>query len=570
MKLLPVPSLTETLNRYRLWVKPHLSDADFQKTSAIIHHFEQQEGPQLQQHLQNFAAEKKESSWLIDDWRKSYLQGRTPAALGANVSLELIFKDLEKIDGTLNQAAHFIAAQAKVHADYFSGAYHESYSPRGDKLCFEQLSILKGASRIPQKDIDRYFINDDLSTSRHIAIIWKNHTYLMPVLDEAGTIYSPNAIKKALKQIDQQTTDAPQPYFHSLSYAENNEASEILEQLCIHSENQHAFDAINRALFAITFIEADLSYIESAFEATFGEHFWAYKPLSYLYNLQTGQIQHHVEHTYEDAGTLVEIHQKATANLQAGLQGTDGVIPIDKIDWVHSDATQQALLETSASYQKKAAEYKQTSLDIPLKPASNYIRFSKDAAIQFALQYAMQKTFNQINNVYEAVDMREFQSGRTECVRPVSSQSVHFVHLLLQEDHPKSEQAQLKEFFLTAEAEHRERIKACKQGHGVNRHLMGLSNMAQKLNIQSALFDDIGYQKITTDFLSTTTLGDNGVVRDVGFIPAMDEGYAIYYQSYRDGIRFLLTYKKAHSEKTQQFIAALTEGIQRIFALVEQ
>ena len=97
--------------------------------------------------------------------------------------------------------------------------------------------------------------------------------------------------------------------------------------------------------------------------------------------------------------------------------------------------------------------------------------------MQFLLQYAQLTTYGSVRNTYEAVDVSHFKNGLTECVRPVSNESLAFVSTLLQEK-PSREALE------AALAEHKARIKASKLGQGANRHLLGLQLMAAKANSQ--------------------------------------------------------------------------------------
>ena len=128
--------------------------------------------------------------------------------------------------------------------------------------------------------------------------------------------------------------------------------------------------------------------------------------------------------------------------------------------------------------------------------------------MQFVLQYAQKKAFNEVRGMYEAVDMRDYQYGRTESVRSVSCESVDFINSLINND--SDSYSKLK----VAEVEHKNRIKACKVANGVNRHLLGLYLMVSKLSAEDKaialeFFNDIGYKKISENFLSTTSLGYN-------------------------------------------------------------
>ena len=79
-------------------------------------------------------------------------------------------------------------------------------------------------------------------------------------------------------------------------------------------------------------------------------------------------------------------------------------------------------------------------------------------------------------------------------------------------------------------AEHKARIKACKLGQGPNRHLLGLKLMAAKEGDElPEFYKDEGYQTFTTDFLSTSTVGDNSTVVNFAFVPTSVGGLSIIY-----------------------------------------
>ena len=121
------------------------------------------------------------------------------------------------------------------------------------------------------------------------------------------------------------------------------------------------------------------------------------------------------------------------------------------------------------------------------------------------------------------MDVSHLKNGRTECVRPVSEESLAFVGTLLQEKPSR-------EALDAVLAEHKARIKACKLGQGSNRHLLGLKLMAAKAGGElPEFYKDEGYQTFTTDFLSTSTVGDNSTVVNFAFAPTSVGGLGINY-----------------------------------------
>ena len=148
------------------------------------------------------------------------------------------------------------------------------------------------------------------------------------------------------------------------------------------------------------------------------------------------------------------------------------------------------------------------------------------------------------------MDVSHFKNGRTECVRPVSEESLAFVGTLLQEK-------------LSREAlvEHKARITACKLGQGPNRHLLGLKLMASKAGGElPEFYKDEGYQTFTTDFLSISTVGGNSTVVNFAFAPTSVGGLGINYTITPEGWLYTVSHTQEQQEKVNTFVDALKVG----------
>ena len=89
-------------------------------------------------------------------------------------------------------------------------------------------------------------------------------------------------------------------------------------------------------------------------------------------------------------------------------------------------------------------------------------------------QLASYKLRGQPCTTYEPVATRRFLHGRTEAMRPVTMESIEFTRKMMD---PVSSDDEKADALRAAVQRHVARMKECKGGRGVDRHLLGLKNM---------------------------------------------------------------------------------------------
>lgn len=549
---LPVPELAETCARYLKQVRPLLNDEEYKKTAASVRYFQSRSGKTLQTQLQA-SAEQSETSWLLDTWLKSYLDIRTPLPLASNVGFTLRTHD--------KSLSEWTAALAAVCADYQHGRIPAPQTPQGTPLCMHQWQILRGAARIPQTGSDGYRIAE--TAGRHIGVLHNGFYYRITALDDHFEAYHPDTFKQAFEQILADHTQNPYPIAVP-SYLGGNAAARVYRDLKAKEDNTELAEHIETDLFHISLDHIPLSPDEDLARATFQPHqnVWCYKPITFCYNHATQNLFLHCEHTWEDGGTLKSIVALAGAKLSAP-QGKKTAPAISRHQWNLTPAQKKNWPQWHQQYAGQAAKMRVTGLAVPFNGNGIPQGMSQDALMQFLLQYALLTTYGEVRNTYEAVDVSHFRNGRTECVRPISEESLAFISTLLQ-DQPDP-------FLLDAAlAEHKARIKAAKLGQGANRHLLGLKLTAGKNGRRHtpALFQDQGYAVFSTDFLSTSTLGDDSVVVNFAFAPTSPGGLGINYTQTPSGWLFTASYPEHQKHEVAIFLEALKQGAERLLAFL--
>lgn len=185
-------------------------------------------------------------------------------------------------------------------------------------------------------------------------------------------------------------------------------------------------------------------------------------------------------------------------------------------------------------------------------------RSSADARAQLIAQCAQQLTYGRIRGVYEAVDMREFQAGRTEALRSVTPESVEFAAAL-------ADGSATRDQLDAALGAHRAWVKRVKQGAGMDRHLLMLQEISREPDpfLSSPLL-----QRVREDFLSTSSLGGADQIIRFLFAPTCRGGFGVNYTMYPDRGEYLVTWRRGEAEQPHAFLQNLQRAGELFWAFV--
>lgn len=550
-KTLPVPPLTQTLDRYLEAVRPISTDAEFEATRQAVAAFAAGSGPACQTALEEYAAAQAEagSSWLAPAWLESYLTTREPLPLVSNVGW-LIHWPGEATG--IARAADFLHRIAAVHLAYCRGELPPEVTGRGEEVDPAQRAYLAGGIRDPRPDLDGIDPGPTSPAGRTMVVWWRKVPYAVVISDDRGALVPQATIVHALETITNREaapTDAA-----ALSYLGSAVLASGLEP--------NDYPALVESLFAVHLSDVpdhDEDQFLQRITFTAGQA-WAYKTMTYQICLASGRIGTHMEHSTVDGATLKNTialaQQTAVVDLDA--PGTASQVTSLDLEWNLDGIGREAVAARIAEYGRAAAEHRTRTVRVPLPISSAPIRLSADAVAQWLMLYAQLATYGRVRSTYEAVDMREYQAGRTECLRPNGAAAVALATALRDGD---AHLAQIE----AAGAEHKQWVKWCKTGQAIDRHLFGLRLMAQRHGLDTALWQEAGYARLTTDFLSTSSLGDPAQLMRFAFAPTSAGGLGISYHHEADVFEFCVNYREAeHGRDIEEFLANLAEGGQRV------
>lgn len=551
LKPLPVPDLEGTLEAYSHALKAVLSGDELERAQSITADFGAAAGPRLDEALRTRAAEREAegTNWLSDEWYSAYLTNRGPLPLTTNVGFQLSLpSEAEGVDRVVEGLQRVLA----VHLQAAANDLPEYVDARGNRITQDQWFVFAGGLRHPQPEEDTIQQATAGAANREIGVFVGGRLFALQVTDANATPISAAALRRGLESVLDQVSSSSAQDFNTPSLLGSGELSELLPELLAQGDNEAVYARLRDLLFTVDLIDRDHaqdSDAERIRSLTFlPRGAWAYKPLSYQFSLSDDWTAVHVEHTCQDGGTLVT----AVTRMQETVlpEGVDISAAPEELVWDLDDDLSAHIARAVENVAKQADAFDAEILTVPHDlPANLPFKFSRDASAQLTMTIAQQLTYGRVRAVYEAVDMREFRAGRTECLRAATPEATSFAHKLVD----GSAQPSDLEAAINA---HRAWVKRCKSGNGFDRHIQ----MMATVDDSHPFFTDALTTAARRDFLSTTSIGGADQVVRYCFAPAVPEGFGIAYTPLTDDGEFCVSWNATTAERPAEFIANLTKA----------
>ncbi len=578
LKKLPIPELKASMDRYKELVKPLVTEEELANTRKIVDAFvkEGSHGFTLHKELVKKYAKKDNTSWLLDLWNKMYLEYRDEIAININYYAVL---NNDAFKSKYSHAQILAIVINSVSKLYFS-IIDESLpaeKKQDTALCMANYKNILGGTRIPEYNSDS-FQNKKLSkNSNHIIFMYKGYMYKLMVSDEKGLLYSPGEIANSLQLIINENKDKDAAENIGLITSSRRDKTAFLYKKINHSiKNSRNFEEINQAI-AVFCLDKKTKYstdYTQSFLLSTGKNRFFDKSTQFILT-DDKELGINNEHSHADASlyklVLQEIYQALTAN-NINFAEKQSQIKFKKLEWETKSELKVQLNQVAKEHRKKATNKftKACSFYDFGKDRIKQFRISPDAFFHIALQLAQFRTFRCLRTTYEAIDMRDYREGRTECTRPLNMESKIFAEnydtLLVNNDIIK-----LKELLAKAVNSHITNIKAIKQGGGVERYLFGLEEI-NKHYVDSPLahkfFNDTAYKKLKEDFISTSNFGGDNI-KAFGFANVHQDGYGIGYSVNKNHIAISICSDKSNKEHANKLIENLHQAFIDISSLYE-
>ena len=564
LKPLPVPPLDETLDAYSHALKAVLHDSELEHARAVVESFRTGAGPRLDAQLRERAAEREAAgtNWLNDEWYSSYLTTRSPLTLASNVGFQLAFPGADGMSG-LDRAVDIIRRAATVHLAAASGDTPEDVDGRGNRITMNQWFVYAGGIRQPDKGEDAVVATQLGAANREIGVFVDGRLFALPVSDADGVVVSAAALRAGLEKVRSQEAAALD--FNAPSLLGSGVLADLLPAILKQGDNRATYQRLTDMLFTVELQSngpATSSDAERIREATFAPRgAWVYKPLSYLVDLDSDWVTVHVEHSCQDGATLVTaVTRMQDAELPAG---TSIDAEPAELTWELDDTTTQQITTHLETFKAQVGTLRTDIVTVPHDiPADLPFKLSRDASAQLTMTIAQQLTYGHVRAVYEAVDMREFRAGRTECLRAATPEAVAFAEKLI-------DGTALPDDLRSALDAHRAWVKRCKSGNGVDRHIQMMATIDDPAS-SDPFFTDRAATAARRDFLSTTSIGGANQVVRYCFAPTLPEGFGISYTPLPEHTEFCISWNTTTAEQPEKFRANLGKAAARFWEFCEE
>ena len=495
-----------------------------------------------------------------------YLEYRDPVAVHVSYFLNInddptLPADSKTSLGILRGAAAILSA-AEVRRRVCSG--QAPCDKVGEvPLCSAGYKYIFNSCRIPRKISDTYRMYDP-GQHKHCIVASRGYFFKVDVVDENANPLSYNVVVDRLERCESMAKVQEGKGIPKLGWLTGcgrdfwaNARSQLLEEG--GPVMQDALEIMESGAFMLCLDDVHpktLSESNSIFwngNGEWGANRWYDKSIQLVCNAN-GQIALVGEHSMFDGSIPMVVCKQVQKNKYKRLQRNavdydlldecraSGVKDIFQKCWKNVEFVAQCKDIAEKGKQQYQALTDSVELRTVLhkgfgKPFIKKARCSPDAFLQLAMQLTAYRVFGTQFPTYEATQTRKYIHGRTETTRAVSMESLAFVEPMGPESRIDQDDAEAKceKLLLLRKAAkaHRDYATNASNGHGVDRHFLGLSLVLKEGEQPPALFSHPAFVKSKTWRLSTSSLP-----YCPGFGPVVPDGLGVGYGLSSDNLVF--------------------------------
>ncbi|WP_225435327.1 choline/carnitine O-acyltransferase [Bacillus aerolatus] len=565
-----MPQLNDTKSKLLEWIKPLVSKEQFQETTDVINRFFEGNGEaqKLQEKLHEWN-KSIDGSWLKPFWDDLYLKyrGSLPTGMHFNILLE---NKLYKNRYTMSELAGKVSYLVTELYHLIIDEEVEPATMNGIPLDMGQYKKFFRSVRIPRLERDEFSVAEFDKKNNHIVILYKNNVYKVPVTNNEGAIYQSKEIATAIETTFR-SDNSEGVNVGIFTTVERDKAAKVYDQLIVSKVNAEILQTIADSLVVISVDEESENSQEAIKNLMLNStNKYCDKTIQVIIT-KNGELGYSIEHSAVDGTTIFTVISHVNEGLckeDSETVYTTEKTAVKKMKWEISKEIQESLtqfqkdhIRTKNNYHVKSRIFKDFGSDEIKK-----MNMSPDAFFHMALQIAQYRTFGLMRSVYEPVSVRFFYEGRTECARATSMEKLNLVKAL--EDGEQDNEV-LYSLMQKASAAHALRIKECRKGLGVERHMYGLEQMyylhGADLGMKEIpeIFKDKGYLTMRHDFISTSGMAYDNVKYRI-FGPVVEGGFGLAYILLDDSISINVSSKTSEKENAKKLTDHLVDALNEL------
>ncbi|KAJ1522943.1 hypothetical protein ONE63_002082 [Megalurothrips usitatus] len=576
---LPLPSLSHTLERYVDSVRPFVSPKELARTQEIVKKFENGEGKVLDGKLRAKAQSSK--NWVEKWWEdKAYLEIRVPlvpfCTMTGESPLDMVWKYGPGC--MVKYASLYMYYTLEMWKILRAELLVPTQSADGKTIfSMNQFRRLFNCSRVPLPGKDRLDIHfkpeKEGTCPSHVAVTCNGHIFILDAVDEAtGSLLNPLEWERQLQCIVNEAYQTCGQGIPRLSCDDRDTWAKNYERLkFLSGENARNLQLIESAVCLLT-LDPE-SAPQTASEATMlclaGDYrnVWADKSLHVVF-FGNGRCCGLADHTAFDG--MISITNsfytfQSLIETNGEWSGPSSIRPLSApriLNFVIDSALQEEL--DNATLRQNVSKRKVIVIreKFPVFGKSFVVknRIHPDTFVQMALQFTYYRMHKRLAPCYETATTRAFYNGRTETLRPCTSELALWIRAMLDDKRQAEEKVKLLRI---AAKKHDDLMREAREGQGCDRHLFGLYCIAEENGMPiPELFQDPSYVKSGGGgnfVLSTSLVGYTPVGGGVG--PMCLDGYGIFYNICPDSFTFTISVMRDSVETSaSKFFSNLCES----------
>lgn len=526
---LPTEAPQVYLARFLEWVEPLVSKVKFVKAQAAVQDYLNSKACAQIETIIAERAQNTHSSWLANWWvQYAYLTSTGPVSPEVNAPYYL---ELPTVGWSQAELAAALSAQLWHIYQQVQKRQLTSFSVKDKLFSLDTLQSIFASCQIHRADGDVYFVNDQPA---NFIVVIKNNVFYKLVIDNSGSLEQLQAqLQLSFVQILDNELSHP-PHWNLLTATTTKaESQSLLDQLW--AQNPEMLLDIYNSAFIVNLDNVELTTpLQLLRNSTWTPNFnrWHAKGIQ-LVITKNAQLVILADHTSFDGSSVATLANIFVSKLQkVNTEGASALTPT-MLSFPTVDQDKQKYFKQLSKnfkdyvYNAVMFELKWDWFTKPLIKAKGIK--NSEAFIHLCYQIAQYQTNKKLQNTYVAVDMRQYFRGRTECLRPLSKQSVAFVKRYCKD--PKGTLKQFRKYYPAIESLHFEKTRLAQKGSGVNRHLLGAYlawNEHQDTIAKPALFETKAWKTIAANPLSTSSIVDK-YLRNFSFDPVEPNGIGIAY-----------------------------------------